>query len=108
MKHALLAALAGASILAAGGAQAADAATVESMLKKNACTACHANDKKMVGPAYKEVASKYRGQKDAEAKLVAKVKKGGAGVWGSIPMPPNAAVSDADVTTMVQYILSLK
>jgi len=108
MKQALLAALAGASILAAGGAHAADAATVESMLKKNACTACHANDKKMVGPAYKEVASKYRGQKDAEAQLVAKVKAGGAGVWGKIPMPPNAAVSDADIKTMVQYILSLK
>jgi len=108
MKHALLAALAGASILAAGGAHAADAAAVEAMLKKNACAACHANDKKMVGPAYKDVANKYRGQKDAEAKLAAKIKKGGTGVWGSIPMPPNPAVSDADVTTMVQYILSLK
>lgn len=103
MKHALLAAVAGVSILAAAGAQAN-----EELLKKNACTACHAIDKKMVGPAYKDVANKYRGQKDAEAKLVEKVKKGGTGVWGSIPMPPNSAVSDADIKTMVRYILSLK
>lgn len=108
MKHALLAALAGVGILAAGGAQAADAKAVEDALRKHACTACHANDKKMVGPAYKDVAAKYRGQKDAEAKLAEKVKKGGAGVWGSVPMPPNAAVPDADIKNMVAYILSLK
>jgi len=108
MKHVLLAALAGVGILTAGGAQAADANAAEALLKKNACTACHAIDKKMVGPAYKDVANKYRGQKDAEAKLAEKVKKGGTGVWGSIPMPPNAAVSDADIKTMVHYVLSLK
>jgi cytochrome c len=103
MKHALLAAMAGISILAAGGAQAN-----EELLKKNACTACHANDKKMVGPAYKDVANKYRGQADAAAKLADKVKKGGSGVWGSVPMPPNAAVSDADLKTMIAYILAMK
>lgn len=108
MKHALMAALAGLGILAAGGAQAADAKAADDLLKKNACTACHSIDKKGVGPAYKDVANKYRGQKDAEAKLVEKVKKGGTGVWGSVPMPPNAAVSDADIKTMVQYVLSLK
>jgi len=108
MKYALLAAAAGISLVTAGGAHAADAAASEALLKKNACTACHAIDKKMVGPAYKDVANKYRGQKDIEAKLVEKVKKGGTGVWGSIPMPPNAAVSDADIKTMVQYVLSLK
>jgi len=108
MKHAFLALLAGASIVAAGGAQAADAKAAEDMLKKNACTACHAIDKKMVGPAYKDVAAKYRGQKDAATKLAEKVKKGGVGVWGQVPMPPNAAVKDDDIKVMVNYVLSLK
>ena len=75
---------------------------------KNACTACHAVDKKVVGPAYKEVAAKYKGDKDAAAKLADKVKKGGVGVWGQIPMPPNAQVSDADIKTLVGWILTLK
>lgn len=105
MKHASMAALAALSILAAGGAQAASA---DDLLKKYACTACHAVDKKMVGPAYKDVANKYRGQNDAPAKLAEKVKKGGTGVWGQIPMPPNASVSDADIKAMITYILSLK
>ena len=105
MKYALMAALAGVSVIAAGGAQAAAA---DDLLKKNACTACHAVDKKMVGPAYKDVANKYRGQKDAPVKLAEKVKKGGTGVWGQIPMPPHAGVSDADLKVMIEYILSLK
>ena len=67
---------------------------------------CHAVDKKLVGPGYKEVAAKYKGDKTAEAKLVEKVKKGGAGVWGPIPMPANAQVSDADVKTLVKWILT--
>ncbi len=108
MKQAFLALLAGASLVAAHGAQAADAKAAEDLAKKNACTACHAIDKKMVGPGYKEVAAKYRGQKDAEAKLIEKVKKGGKGVWGEIPMPPNAAVKDEDIKTMVQWVLSIK
>jgi cytochrome c len=77
-------------------------------MKKNACVACHAVDKKMVGPGYKDVAAKYRGQKDIEAKLVDKVKKGGVGVWGQVPMPPNPNVSDADAKTLVHWILTLK
>lgn len=105
MKQAMMAALASVSLLAAAGAQAASA---DDLLKKNACTACHAIDKKGVGPSYKEVADKYRGQADAPAKLAEKVKKGGMGVWGKIPMPPNAAVSDADLKSMITYILSLK
>jgi cytochrome c len=80
----------------------------EDLAKKNNCFACHAVDKKVVGPAYKDVAAKYRNDKTAEAKLVDKVKKGGSGVWGQIPMPPNSAVSDADVKTLVHWILSLK
>ena len=80
----------------------------EELAKKNACTACHAIDKKVVGPSFKEVAAKYRNDKGAEAKLVDKVKKGGVGVWGQVPMPPNAAVPDADVKALVKWVLSLK
>ena len=108
MKYPFLALAAGASLIAAGVGYAADAGANEELLKKNACTACHSIDKKMVGPAYKEVAAKYRGQKDAESKLVEKVKKGGKGVWGEVPMPPNAAVKDEDIKAMVHYILTLK
>lgn len=72
------------------------------------CLSCHAIDAKLVGPAWKDIAAKYRGQKDAEAKLVAKVAQGGSGVWGSVPMPPNVQVSQADIRTLVRYILSLK
>ena len=104
MKKLLVGVLA-ASALVAGPALAQNP---EDLLKSNACTACHANDKKLVGPAYKEVAAKYRGQKDAEAQLAAKVKKGGAGVWGQVPMPANAHVKDADIAAMVKYILTLK
>ena len=80
----------------------------EELAKKNACTACHDVDKKIVGPAFKEVAAKYRNDKTAEAKLVKKVKEGGVGVWGQVPMPPNSTVSDADVKTLVKWVLSLK
>ncbi|HSI53559.1 MAG TPA: c-type cytochrome, partial [Ramlibacter sp.] len=60
------------------------------------CMACHAIDKKLVGPSYKEVAAKYAGQKDAVDKLAAKIVKGGSGVWGAVPMPANAQVNDAE------------
>jgi cytochrome c len=80
----------------------------EELAKKHACFACHALDKKLVGPAYKEVAVKYRGDKGAEAKLFESVKKGSSGKWGQVPMPPNAAVPDADVKTLVKWILSQK
>ena len=75
--------------------------------KKN-CMACHAVDKKLVGPAYKDVAAKYAGQKDAVDMLSAKVIKGGSGVWGQIPMPANPQVSEAEAKQLVQWILSLK
>jgi cytochrome c len=93
-------------------AQAADAAldnaSAEAMMKKNGCAACHAIDKKVIGPAYQDVAARYKGDKDALAKLSDKVKKGGVGVWGQIPMPPNVQVSDADVKDVVGWILTLK
>jgi cytochrome c len=80
----------------------------EELAKKHACLACHAVDKKLVGPAYKDVAAKYRGDASAEAKLVDKVKKGSQGTWGQVPMPPNANVPDADVRALVKWILSQK
>lgn len=80
----------------------------EDLAKKHNCFACHSVDKKVVGPAYKDVAAKYRGDKNAPAKLFEKVKKGGAGVWGPVPMPPNSQVPDADIKKLVAWILSLK
>ena len=80
----------------------------EELAKKHACFACHAVDKKMVGPAYKDVAAKYRGDKAAEAKLFESVKKGSSGKWGQVPMPPNSAVPDADIKVLVKWILSQK
>jgi cytochrome c len=80
----------------------------EELAKKNACTACHAIDKKLVGPAYKEVAAKYAKDPKAEAMLAAKVKAGGTGVWGQVPMPPNPQVKDEDIKAIVKWILALK
>lgn len=81
----------------------------EDLAKKHACVACHnVKGAKTVGPTYVEVAKKYGGQKDAAAKLADKVKKGGTGVWGQVPMPPNAAVPDADIQALVKWILSVK
>jgi cytochrome c len=70
--------------------------------------ACHATDKKLVGPSYKDVAAKYAGQKDAVDKLAQKVVKGGAGVWGPVPMPANAQVSEAEAKQLVQWVLTVK
>ena len=87
---------------------AAPALANEALAQKSGCMACHAVDKKVVGPAYKEVAAKYKGDAKAEAMLADKVKKGGVGNWGQIPMPPNATVSDADVKTLVKWVLATK
>jgi cytochrome c len=75
--------------------------------KKN-CMACHAVDKKVLGPAYKDVAAKYAGQKDAVDKLAQKVMKGGAGVWGAVPMPANPQVTEAEAKQLVSWILTVK
>jgi cytochrome c len=72
---------------------------------KNACTACHAVDKKLVGPAYKDIAQKYGSQKDAAAMLAKSIKAGGSGKWGPVPMPAQPALSDADALTLAQWIL---
>ena len=96
------------AVLVAGLLAAFPALANDELAKKHACFACHTLDKKMVGPSYKDVAAKYRADKDAQAKLVKKVKEGGQGVWGSIPMPPNAHVPDADINALVKWILSQK
>ena len=85
-----------------------DQKSAEALMQKNGCAACHGIDKKIVGPAYVDVAAKYRGDKNALAQLSQKVKAGGSGVWGAIPMPPNAQVSDADIKSLVSWILTLK
>jgi cytochrome c len=89
-------------------ASAGNALASEALAKKYNCLTCHAVDKKVIGPSYQDVAAKYKGDAGAAAKLVEKVRKGGSGVWGQIPMPPNPAPSDADLKTMVSYILALK
>ena len=89
-----------------GAAFAIPAQADEALAKKHNCLACHAVDKKLVGPAYKEIAKKYKGQ-NAAAQLQQKVKKGSQGVWGPVPMPPNAAVPDADIKKLVDWILGL-
>ena len=101
MKRALFA-------LVAAVVVAAPAMADEALAKSKNCMACHALDKKVVGPAYKDVAKKYAGQKDAADKLATKVIKGGSGVWGPVPMPANAQGNDAESKKLVAWILSLK
>jgi cytochrome c len=96
------------AVLVLGIFAAFPVAASEELAKKHACFACHTVDKKMVGPSYKDVAAKYRAEKEAPAKLAAKVKNGSQGVWGNVPMPPNAAVPDADLNALVKWILSQK
>jgi len=108
MKATWLGMAAAAAVLVSGYANAADEAAMKALAQKSACMSCHGMDKKIVGPGYKEVAAKYKGDKGAEAMLAAKVKAGGKGVWGEIPMPPNAAVSDADAKALVNWILTRK
>jgi cytochrome c len=72
------------------------------------CMACHALDKKLVGPAYKDVAAKYAGDKTAVDKLAAKIQKGGAGVWGPVPMPANTQVNDAEAKKLAAWVLTIK
>ena len=100
--------LASAGMLLSGAASAVTEAEAMGIAQKNGCLACHQLDKKLVGPAWREVGKKYGGQADAEAKLLVKVKKGGKDVWGPVPMPPNATVKDADIKTLVQFVLTLK
>ena len=91
---------------------ATKALAIDELHKKYACTACHADNKKLVGPSYQDVADKYRDsyKKDAEtaiAKVAGKVKAGGSGVWGPVPMPPHGHVPDADTKKMVKAVLDM-
>lgn len=101
MKRALFALLAAVTL---AGPAFADLALATS---KN-CMACHAVDKKLVGPSYKDVAAKYAGQKDAVDKLSVKIIKGGSGVWGPVPMPANTQVNEAEAKNLATWVLSLK
>jgi cytochrome c len=80
----------------------------QKLLKDKACLSCHSLDNKIVGPAYKDVAKKYRGRKDAQAYLSKKIREGSNGVWGQIPMPPNTTVSEPEANALAKYVLSLK
>lgn len=91
-------------LAAAGAVLSVPAQADEALAKKHNCLACHQVDKKAVGPAYRDIAKKYKGQNVA-AQLEQKVKKGGAGVWGQVPMPPNPAVPDADVKKLIDWVL---
>jgi cytochrome c len=95
-----------AGLVLAGSAHAADAEKAKALAQSKNCLACHAIDKKLVGPAYTEVSKKYKGNKDAEAMLIKKVINGGGGVWGTIPMPPNPVKED-EAKLLVEWVLSL-
>jgi len=103
MKRSMLVAVLAVSALSSQVAMASP-----ELAKAKNCMACHAVSSKLVGPAYKDVAAKYAGQKDAENKLVAKVMKGGSGTWGAIPMPANPQVSEAEARTLVKWVLAQK
>lgn len=94
-------------ILAIGSMASSFAFANAELAKSKNCMACHSVDNKLVGPAFKDVAKKYAGQKDAEKQLVQKVIKGGGGVWGDVPMPPNN-VTEKEAQTLVKWVLSLK
>jgi cytochrome c len=93
--------------LAAAALVAGPAFANADLAQKKGCLACHAADKKILGPSYKDVAAKYAGQKDAAGKLATKIQKGGVGTWGQIPMPANA-VSDAEAKQLAEWVLTVK
>ena len=108
MKALCVTVLVGSSLLFAGAAQADEA-----LAKAKNCFACHSVEKKIVGPAYKDIAKRYAGQKDMEAKLAEKIIKGGKGAWAKelgaeVPMPPNTTVKPEEATRLVKWILGLK
>ena len=106
MKSIVVSMIVAAGLMAAGSAMAVD---MPAIAKKNNCTSCHSIEKKVVGPAFRDVAKKYKGQADAQAKLEHKVAKGGSGSFGSMPMPANSPkVSEADIKELVTFVLSLE
>lgn len=97
-----------AAMTAAGSAQAIEQAAALDWAKKNNCAACHSIDKKLVGPAWQDIGKKYAGDASAAATLATKVRQGGKGVWGQIPMPPNPTAKEPEVKEFVQFVLTLK
>jgi cytochrome c len=103
MKSLLILGAMAASLLIAPAARAS-----ADMAQKKNCMACHATDKKLIGPSYKDVAAKYGGQKDAADKLAQKILKGGSGVWGAVPMPANPQVTEAEAKQLAAWVLTVK
>lgn len=104
MKSIIASMFVAAGLMVAGSAAAVD---MPAIAKTRACTACHAIDKKGVGPSWMEVSQKYKGDATAEAKLSEKVAKGGVGVWGKMPMPPNPKVTPAEMKELIGFVLGL-
>jgi cytochrome c len=98
--------LAAGAAIAALSAHASDAAQANDLAKAKACLSCHAVDRKLVGPSYKDVAEKYKGDKEAPAKLAQKMIKGGSGVWGPVPMPPTAGLTENDALVLAHWVLA--
>lgn len=92
--------------LSSGAAFAQNAAAAKALASKSACLACHAVDKKLVGPAYKDVAARHKGQADALEKVAARIKSGGAGLYGPVPMPPQAQLKDDELKLLAGWILA--
>lgn len=89
----------------AGGAESRTVTDVQVLLHENTCLACHAVDKKVVGPAFQTVAAKYKGDPDAQAKVIASIRHGGVGKWGNVPMPPMAALTATQINALAAYVL---
>jgi cytochrome c len=96
------------SVLAALSLVSGAAFASADLAKSKNCMACHATDKKLVGPSYKDVAAKYASDKDAAAKLAKKIREGGTGAWGQVPMPANPQVSEADALALAKWVLTVK
>jgi cytochrome c len=104
MKSIIVSMVAAAGLMVAGSALAAD---MPDIAKKSNCTACHAIDKKVVGPAFADISKKYKGDATAKAKLATKIIKGGGGVWGAMPMPASPKLSQADADALADFVLGL-
>jgi cytochrome c len=98
--------LSAAALTVGGSALAADAAAAKALATKSACLACHAADKKVVGPSYQEVAAKHKGQADAVAKVAARIKSGGSGMYGAVPMPPQPNLKDDELKLLAEWVLA--
>ena len=96
------------SMLLAGVCVHTSALANADLAQRKTCMACHATDKKLVGPSYKDVAAKYAGQKDAVDQLAGKIMKGGSGVWGPVPMPANAQVNEAEAKKLAAWVMTVK